>query len=446
MMDPPPGAVAPRLAPPPVPKSRTQRLARRGRQWTGILSAFFTAQSLSQLAGLGAGLLLVNFLAVREYALYTLALSVVSFFHFVTDLGATSSLLYFTREARRQGDDPGRYLAAVLSLRWRAFACGAALVSLSFPWIASREGYSLRESLPTAVVILLAVGFQLLAAVRVLVLRLGDRYGRSYRAEIGGGLARLGLVSAMVISSSLIAWLGVLAGALGSAVTAGLAALPKWLRPSRNVPLAPYRRKVLHYLLPTLPSALYFSAQGPLVIWLSATFGGTRNIAEVGALGRLGMVLGLFTSLIGVVFLPRLAHVVDDRLYRTRYLQYGVLLTAVAAAFLAAAALAPRVFLLLLGPHYRGLERELLLIVASSGLTLLGSYAVSINLARSWTRWQGLAVAVLVVAQAAFVATLDLSTTAGILRFGLLTSGVGLALQLIINGLGFWRPGWVRWT
>jgi hypothetical protein len=211
------------------------------------------------------------------------------------------------------------------------------------------------------------------------------------------------------------------------------------------VDLRPYRRQVLRYLSPSLPSALYFSVQGPLTIWLAATFGSTGNIAEVGALARLGLIVGIFSNLTGVIFLPRLARVSDDRLYRRRYLQFGALMLALAAVLLAAAAAMPGLFLALLGPHYAGLRRELLLVVAGSGLTLLGGYAVAVNLARSWNRWEGLAVVLLIAVQAGLVAQLPLGTTSGVLWFNLFTALTGLLLQLLITLGGFTRPEWVRW-
>ena len=73
-------------------------------------------------------------------------------------------------------------------------------------------------------------------------------------------------------------------------------------------------------------------------------------------------------------------------------------------------------------------------------------YVVSINLARSWTRWQGLAVTALIAAQALLVALLPLSSTAGVLTFNVLTAGVTLGLQTVILTLGFARPHWVRWS
>jgi hypothetical protein len=281
----------------------------------------------------------------------------------------------------------------------------------------------------------------------VLALRLADHYGLSYRAEMAGGALRLLLAGLLVLTGALRAWLGVLSNALGAAAVALMArpAAGEPGDPEAGVDLRPYRQRVLRYLSPSLPSAFYFSIQGPLTIWLAATFGSTGNIAEVGALARLGLMVGIFSNLSGVVFLPRLARVSDDLLYRRRYLQFGALLLGLAAALLAAAALAPGLFLALLGPHYAGLHRELLLVVAGSGLTLLGGYSVSVNLARSWNRWEGIAVVLLIAVQAGLVALLPLGTTSGVLWFNLFTAATGLLLQLLITLGGFTRPEWVRW-
>lgn len=413
-------------------------------RWVRILSAYLTAQSLTQLLGIAAGLLFVNFMPVRELALYTLAFSVITFFTFVSDLGSTTSLVYFFHRHQGEPEEMGRYVAAVTSLRRAAFAIGAAGVLLAFPRAATAKGFGLGEVLPVAAGILLGVWFQIGSSVRVLVLRLADRYGRSYRAEMAGGGVRLLLAAALVAFGALRAWLGVLSAALGSAAVALLARERKEA-PTAEADLRPYRRRVLRYLAPSLPSALYFSIQGPLTIWLATTFGSVRNIAEVGALTRLGLIVGIFSNLTGVVFLPRLARIADEGLYRRRYLQFGALLVGVAAVLLAAAALAPGLFLALIGPHFAGLHRELLLVVAGAGLTLLGGYAVAVNLARSWNRWEGIAVVLLIAVQAGLVARLPMGTTSGVLLFNLVTAATGLLLQLLIALGGFTRPGWVRW-
>lgn len=416
----------------------------RLRRWAGILSAYFTAQSLTQLAGIAAGLLLVRTMPVREFAFYTLALSVITFFTFLSDLGSTGSLVHFFHRSSTEGEEFAPYLASVLSLRRAGFLIGAAVVAVAFPWAAAAKGFGTLESGLTLAAILCAVWFQIGSAVRVLSLRLADRYAASYRAEIAGALLRLLLTVIMVVSALLQAWIGVLASAAGTAATALLARRAS-APPLVDVDLRPYRRRVLRYLLPTLPSALYFSIQGPLTVWLAATFGSARNIAEVGALTRLGMIVGLFSTLTTVVFLPRLARITDERHYRTRCLQFGALLAAIAVGLLVAAALFPGLLLWVLGQSYSGLHRELVLVVAGSGLTLLGGYAVSLNLARSWTRWETAAVVALFLSQAALAAALPLGTTSGVLLFNLGTAAVGLALQIAVAWTGFVHPEWVRW-
>ncbi len=432
-------------------------LIARLRRWTGILAAYLSAQTLTQLAGLLAGLLLVRYLPVREFALYTLAGSVVGFFTFLTDLGSSGSLFhFFHRTAAPDSAESGAfpsYRAAVLSLRRGAFAAGALAVAVAFPWAAAAKGYGAAESLPVVAGVLLCVWFQIASSLRLLDLRLDGRFGRAYRAELAGGALRLGLTLGLVAFVWLEAWPALLATALGTALAARLAGPPAVpgvpaaaATPQGAAGLAPYRRRVLRYLLPTLPSAVYYAFQGPLVVWLAATFSASRTIAEVGALGRLGLLVGLFSGLAGMVFLPRLARISDEALYRARYRQFGALLLAIALAILAAAAGAPRLFLWLLGAQYAGLDRELLLVVAGAGLTLLGGYAVGVNLQRSWTRWHGVAVVVLIAFQALLVALLPLGTTGGVLLFGTLSSGMGLALQLVTTEIAFRRPAWMRWA
>ncbi len=415
-------------------------------RWVEILSAYFTAQTLVQVAGLAAGLVFVNLMPVREFALYAMASAVIGFLGFASDLGSTSSLLHFFHKTT--GSSPegfAVYFAAVLSLRRWAFLFGAIVVVVFFPLTALAEGFSAAEALLVAAGILLAVWFQISASLEVLALRLEDRYGQSYRAEMLGAWVRLLLASILGILGWLRAALAVLVAALGSAVVA-LTARRGVAPVGESEQLASCRREILRYLLPTLPGALYFSVQGPLIVWLAATFGSARNIAEVGALGRLGLVVGLCSGLTGVIFLPRLSRITDDRLYLTRYAQYGGALVALGASLLGAAALQPELFLRLIGPNYAGLQRELLLVVVGAVLSLLGGYAVAVNNARAWTRWQSPAVLVLALSQAALAATLSLETTMGLVTFNLLSAAVGLLVQLAIASVGFRRPDWVRWS
>ncbi|HKI03507.1 MAG TPA: hypothetical protein VKK31_16125, partial [Thermoanaerobaculia bacterium] len=161
---------------------------RRLADWTKILSAYFTAQTLTQLLGIAAGLLFIRFMTVPQFALYTLAFSAVTFFNFLSDLGSTSSLLHFFNRAAREESDFELYFAAVLSLRRGAFLAGAVCLAVIFPYAAATRGFGWGEIALVTVGVLACVWFQIQASIRVLALRLHQRYGQSYRAEVGGTL------------------------------------------------------------------------------------------------------------------------------------------------------------------------------------------------------------------------------------------------------------------
>jgi O-antigen/teichoic acid export membrane protein len=421
---------------------------RRFRSWTGILAAYFGSQTLTQLLGIASGIIFVRWMPVGEFALYTLGSSVITFLAFTTDLGSTGSLVHFYRRAREEGDSFEHYLAAVLSLRRRVFVLAAAFAAIGFPIIAIGKGFSPLSVALAAGAVLLAVGLQISASVRVLALRLDDRYGLSYKAELGGAALRLLLALAMLASALMHSWIGLLVAAAGSALVSWLARPGK--AALRSAPAAArvsprYRRAVLRYLLPTLPSALYYSVQGPLVVWLAATFGGARNIAEVGALGRLGLVVGIFGSLTSIVFVPRLARITDEVLWRRRALQFGAVQTVIGVILISLAAIAPSAFLWIIGPRYSALSTELLLVLGSAGVMLVGGYLVALNMSRGWTRLQGVATVGMVGAQGMLVALLPLSTTSGVLSFNLLSAVAGTALQLAILSAGALYPALVTY-
>ena len=434
----------PLQAPPTViaePAARSGLTARIARA-TRILAAYFTAQVLTQGLNAVAGLLLVNILPVREFALYALATSFLTFFTVASDLGSTSSLVYFYRHAQEHNEPFARYLAAVRALRRAAFGAGVVVVVAAFLPAAHAKGFTSFESGAALAAILVAVGAHIFSALGLMSLRLHHRYRQSYVAEAVAAATRLALVVGLAVLGWTLGWAAIWTAAAAGLACALLAQDPEAaaIGPATWADI----RQLLRYLTPSLPSAAYFAIQGPLVIWLATSFGSTTNIAQVGALGRLGVVVGIFGGMTSILFLPRLAHTRSDREFISRYLQFGALLVVIGSSLVALAWRFPDLLLALLGRNYHGLPRELLLVIIGSALTLLSGYAVGVNLSRAWNRWETLAVGVLFLSQATFVAVLPMSSTAGVLRFQVLSGVVGLLLQLAITAVGLRRPEWMK--
>ena len=95
------------------------------REWSRLFSEYAAAQAVIQLLGVLAGLWLVNLLPVREYALYTFALSIFTFLSVFSDLGVISALLFFRRETRTASAPFAPYVRAAYTVRYGLLALGA---------------------------------------------------------------------------------------------------------------------------------------------------------------------------------------------------------------------------------------------------------------------------------------------------------------------------------
>ena len=109
----------------------------------------------------------------------------MTFFTFASDLGSTTSLLYFFHRTARDGGEFPLYFAAVRSPADGRSLAGAAAVMVALPRLPPRpKGYGSAEIALATAGVLLSVWFQISASLSVLALRLADRYTESYVAEI----------------------------------------------------------------------------------------------------------------------------------------------------------------------------------------------------------------------------------------------------------------------
>jgi hypothetical protein len=197
---------------------------------------------------------------------------------------------------------------------------------------------------------------------------------------------------------------------------------------------------IVHYALPAIPSVLYFSVQGPLTVLLIAIFGRTAGVASVGALSRLGQLFILFAQMNGIFVEPYFASLPKPRL-KSHYLGalaasggFGLFMIGLARIF-------PQAFLWILGPKYAGLRFEVLLVIVSGSIGLVGGMMATVNGARRFVyHWENVSRnCICLLLQIAFIWKVDMSQVRNVLLLPIAVSVVCLAGQTAASLYGFIR-------
>lgn len=432
---------SPELALPPAADAGiTGSFSGLGKFLAGV-GVFSLVQGLTQLLALGAGILWVRILPTGEYALYTLANSILALAAVLTDLGAGSALQHFFHRHQGERESFSRYLAAVRSLRrWLALLVLPVLLALL---AVQARSIRLTAGLAAGLVILIVASslVQQEATIRLAALRLLGRWRTVYRAEVALAAARFAAAAAALGAKLGSALLALTANLLASVFGTALATLERAPRPSG---IAPERRAVLGYLAPIVPDTVYFALQGQLVVWLAALAGTTTQVAEVGALTRIGLLFAIPQSLASTYLIPKLAGRHGEEEFRSATVRYGLFVAVIAGAAMALAWAVPGPFLALLGPRYEGLEEGFRLVVVASALGVLGTFFAQVNRIRGWTKSLWAIISVTILGQAVYAASTPFATTTGVLRLGALASALLAAGHLLASLAGLRSRGTAR--
>ena len=414
-------------------------------RWSRLSLEFALSQGVAQSAGMISGLIYVRLMPIDEYALYAMALSSLTFVAIGGDVGLTGSLNYFWRQSGSDGNVIEPIIAVVQRLRsvffvLASFVCGAFLLKT-----ATERHFSMITVLACFGLVVATAWSQLRAVLDVQLMRLQGMQRESYYCEAAGSITRLLAAVVMIATGITTALFGLAGGLLGSLSI--LAALKSFMRTPRgnSQPIARETwHKVLYYITPTFPTTLVFMAEGPLLLWLALTFGGKAPLAETFAVGRIGAIYGLLTIFIGAVVAPRLARVSNDAHFARMMGLFLLALVFVSAAATTVAYLTPSALLLLIGPNYAHLEKQVVLMIAGSSISVLTWFLSMANRLRGWVRLEPVAAACQAVAIFSLASQWSFHDSASVLELMVILAGANFFWTSITSVVGLWVPGIVR--
>jgi O-antigen/teichoic acid export membrane protein len=348
-------------------------------RWAGILSTFAGIQVLIQFVAFLSGILVVRNLTKANYAVYTVASSSLIILFTLSDLGIGNALLALGGKVWNDDLRLGQLLRTALKLRLVYFLFGAlAFTAVLFP-LSLKAGASLRMSIGVWALLLVSALLQLNYTIWSTVPRLRIEITRLQALDLSAALLRLALIAGAAFTFMSTAVVLTING-LGY----GLQALFGWHWANRVI--APQaratpgdRKAILDLSKNEVPNALFYCVYGQASVIVISIFGHTKEIAEVGALSRLGAIFTILGSIMTTVVLPRFARVQTRHELRRNYIQVVCCYLAGGGALLFLAFLIPDQLIWVLGGKYKGLQSDVQYIVAASLLMSLIGLVFSMN-------------------------------------------------------------------
>jgi O-antigen/teichoic acid export membrane protein len=391
--------------------------------------------------GVASGILLVRALPKTEYAYFTLANSMLATMSILGDSGigiALSSIGGRVWQDRRRF---GQLISTALRLRRYLAGTAAVAVTPILIWLLIRSGAPRFYALLVTVIVLVGLNYQLLAGLLMIVPRLHSQISRVQRLDALVAASRLVLLS--------VAWFIFLDAAVAVAVSivaliAQYLLLKHWAKDSVELH-APINKEdqstMLGIVKHQAPNAVFYCLQGQLTVWLISIFGNTQNIAEIGALSRLGVVFSVISAVMASIVLPSFARCQSAPELRRRYFLVvgGFLLFGL--GLISAAALFPDQVLWILGSKYAHLRSELLLMMIMSAFNALIAAMWSLNATKAWIKYSWLNIPCVILTQVVLLTIVDVSTVQGVISFGALSLVPTFLLNCILSCRGLSERG-----
>ncbi len=388
--------------------------------WGRLASITGSAQMVVQGVSFASGILVIRLLPTKEYALYTLANTMLGTVIVLADGGITNGVMSQGGRVWQDRTRMGAVLATGLELR-RKFAVVSLLVAVPvLVYLLRHHG----ASWPMAALLVAALVPAFFTALSGGLLEVAPRLHQDIvalqKTQVAVNFGRLAVVCATLFA---FPWAAVAIAGAGLPQVWGNRRLRRislayadWHQP----PDPAVRREILGIVKRLLPDAIYYCLSGQITVWLISLAGSTAAVAQVGALGRLTVGLSLFGAMISTLITPRFARLPSDSpLLLTRYFQLLGGLVVLGLCIVGGAWLFADQLLWILGKNYANLHTELVLNMAAGSIGLMYGASFALCTFRGWAINPLIFIPISILSIATGIAFFDVSTLKGIITLNL---------------------------
>jgi O-antigen/teichoic acid export membrane protein len=398
--------------------------------WFKLVSITGSAQAIIQGLGLLTGLFIIRTLSLKEYAYYTIANTMLGAMSVLADTGISTGVMAEGAKAWNDNKSLGEILATALSIQktFAILSIGVSIPILAYLLMRQNAGWL------TIIFITIALIPGFLAFLTDSVFEILPRIkGDIVPLQKNQILVAIFRIVMIVISLLFLPFTAIALLANGIPRIYGNLKLKKivykYVNKNENQN-EKIKKSIFSFIKKMSPGAIYFCLSGQITPWLISFFGNTQSIAEVGALSRLSMVLGLVTTIFAILIVPKFARTLNNKWILLKRIGVIFLMLFLLCIFVTAATyFFPNAFLFLLGSKFSHLQIELVYSILAACIMLMSNAAFSLYTSRGWliNPWLAIFINVIFIVVGAF--WFNVSTLRGILLFNIFLALSELLLQ-----------------
>ena len=398
-------------------------------QWGKLISITGSAQILVQALALVSGILIIRLLPTKEYAFYTLVNTMLGAMGLLADSGVGDGVLSQGGKVWQDSAKLGAVIATGLDLR-KKFAIASLLFVLPvLVYMLLHHGASITMTFILSLCLIPSFLVALSSSILEMPPKLHQDILPLQKNQIGLNIGRLALVS-LTLFLFPFAYIAISAASLPQIwANLRLRKISAVYARTDQVSDPEIRTEIMKIVRRTVPGAIYFCFSSQITTWLISIFGSTDNLAQVGALGRLAVILNVFTAIFTTLVIPRFARLVNDkRLLLYRFLQIQFCLIILSLSIISIVIIFPHQVLSILGRNYAMLSKEVIIVVIGSCLAMMAGITYNILLSRAWVIHPAIMIGVNITTQVILMLSLNLTKMQSVLWFSVVNSLVTLVL------------------
>lgn len=400
-------------------------------EWAKLVTMTGFAQVFVQGISLICGILVIRMLEPEEYALYTLGNTMLGTMTVLADGGISTGVMSQGGKVWQDRIKLGTVMSTGMDLR-RKFAVGSLLVSIPVLLYLMRHH---NASWLMSVLIILSLIPSFFMALSGTILQVAPKLRQDIAPlQKNAVILNVGRLLLLALTIFIFPWafVAILAAGLPQIwgnfnlrkISAGYA---DW----HQKPDPEVRTEILKMVRRLLPMGIYTCLSGQITIWLISIFGTTRGVAQLGALDRLSMALSFITILFGTLILPRFSRLPNNSgLLLRRFLQIQAGLLVMSACIVLTVWLFSTQILMILGPNYSGLTKEVVLKIVISCLGIISASTFSLFTSRSWAINPFISIPVSIASMAFGVAFIDVSSLRGVLALNIMIQLIQVTMNV----------------